>query len=94
MKKPFDDSAEGDLKQYMRDQERQLFAELEAMQRCERRTIEEKECAAALTKRRLREEQVDKLWPQTYELGRLAGMTSWHALGWAFDCVRKAKQLM
>lgn len=87
-------SAEDDLKQYKRDQERQLFDGLKEMQRREQRAIEAKESADALARRGLREEQIDKLRPQIFELGRLAGMSDLDAHKWAFDRVREAKGLM
>jgi hypothetical protein len=87
-------SAEDDLKRYQRDQERQLFDEVAEMERRWQCGIREKQSADALDQRKLREKQIDKLWPQTYELGRLAGMSDLHAVAWAFNMVRQAKQLM
>ena len=87
-------SAEDDLKRYIRDQQRQLFDELEELQRREKRAIEAKEFVDALARRKLREGQIDKLTPQIVELGRLAGMSDLDAHKWAFDLVREAKRLM
>jgi hypothetical protein len=85
-------SPEDDLKQYkqyMRELER-VFRDLEN----DTRAIE---AAAAREQERLRLEQVDrqidKLWPETVQLGRLAGMSGLGAVAWAFNMARGAKQL-
>lgn len=78
-----------DYDDYKRDQDR-WFAELkQGEQRIE--------AAAACERERRRLEQVDKqidqLWPETVQLGQLAGMSGVRAAAWAFDMVRGAKQL-
>jgi hypothetical protein len=87
-------SAEDDLKRYKRDQDRQLFDELEEMQRRSQRAIEAKELAHASAQRGLRLEHINNLEPQIAKLGRLAGMSDLDAHKWAFDLVREAKRLM
>jgi hypothetical protein len=86
-------SAEDDLKRYIRDQERQLFDELAEMQRRSERRIEMKKFEDALAQRRLREKQIDKLWPQLYKAVQSAGMPGFDAIVWASRLVQKGKEL-
>jgi hypothetical protein len=83
------DTEMADYYDYKRDQDR-WFAELEQ----EERRVE---AAAARKQERRRLEQVDKqidqLWPETVQLGQLAGMSGLRAAAWAFEMVRGAKQL-